>query len=749
VSSERSLSFSPLYQVAFSFHDAPIPDLRLGPQTVLEPLGAISNGTAKFDINVICIPRSEQAVQFRDMRDRRITVNWEYDSALYDRETMRRMASQYETLLASFVSGDLTRRLSELSMIGDAERRDLLAAWNPVPSPYPETDVVDRFDECAGAQPNAIAVSDGCRQMTYAELRIASTRVAAGLIARNAASSERVALLLDRSIDMIVATLGVLRAGAAYVPIDVANPEARVSSILGDADVAGVITSRDNREIAKSYTLWTLEDLLATSPALEAAPSRRSLESLAYVMYTSGTTGTPKGIEVTDRNIMRLVCDTNYVCIGPHDRVGHAANVAFDGATFEIWGALLNGGTIEIIDKKTLIDPDQLACAIRRRRIDVLFLTTAVFNNTIALEPTAFSSLRTLLFGGEAVHVASVRRCLAEGAPSTLLHVYGPTESTAFATFHCVTLVGDDEATVPIGKPIANTKAYVLDQAGRLSPVGTIGELYLGGDGIARGYRNDTERTASHFTADPFLDGGRLYRTGDLVRRRWDGALVFVGRSDSQMKIRGNRIEPGDVESSLRKIDGVRDVVVAVQENREGERAIVAYVSTWTDLSVTEIDRLARELLPAHMVPSRVRRVNGFALNANGKIDRLTLPTFEETDSADSNVRQAQAESDPFGEAVRAIWVDLLGDPNLSPESEFFRSGGHSLMATRMIARLRSYFDIELPLRTIFEQPTLAGFTRLVRAMADEDTLEPVARRLLEFLNQDDERLEQLLSEAR
>jgi len=353
-------------------------------------------------------------------------------------------------------------------------------------------------------------------------------------------------------------------------------------------------------------------------------------------VYTSGSTGRPKGIGIPQRGVVRLVCETDYVQLGPGDRIAQASNTSFDAATFEIWGALLRGGTVVGIGRDVSLAPRELAAALRERRIDSLFLTTALFNQVAREEPAAFATLREVLFGGEAVDPQWVRAVLTAGPPRRLLHVYGPTESTTFSSWHRIAEVPDGAWTIPIGEPIGHTTIHVVD--GRLDPVplGVAGELVIGGDGLARGYVRRPELTAERFVPDPFghlgRPGGRLYRTGDLVRRQADGAIEFLGRFDHQVKIRGFRIELPEIEVALAAHPSVAEAVVLAREDVPGDRRLVAYVvgSGEGVPAAEELRSFLRDRLPAFMVPASLVTLDALPLNVNGKVDRRALPAPEE-----------------------------------------------------------------------------------------------------------------------
>jgi amino acid adenylation domain-containing protein len=464
-----------------------------------------------------------------------------------------------------------------------------------------------------------------------------------------------------------------------------------------------------------------------------------SAENLAYVMYTSGSTGQPKGVGVTHRAINRLVSNTNYVKLEGSDRMAQISNASFDAATFEIWGALLHGGQLVGLNKETALSPAELVRQIAAQQISVMFLTTALFNQMAQSVPEAFTPLRYLLFGGEASEAQAVRRVLAGGKPQHLLHVYGPTESTTFTTWYEVREVAAGARTIPIGQPLSNTEVWVLDQHGQVVPVGVVGELYIGGDGLARDYLRQPELTAEKFVPHPYSDepGARLYRTGDLVRYLSDGNIEFLKRMDQQVKVRGFRIELGEIEAALQDHAAVRESVVVAREETPGDRRLVAYVVRDPDYQgvteqatehsqhadqvlVPQLRSWLQERLPDYMMPSNFVVLDELPLTANGKVDRRALPAPD----AASYVSEGTFISPrtPEEEKVAEIWAEVLDIRPISAEANFFELGGHSLLATRVISRIREACGVELPLRVLFESPTVAEFARQLATVPQEQS---------------------------
>jgi amino acid adenylation domain-containing protein len=533
----------------------------------------------------------------------------------------------------------------------------------------------------------------------------------------------------------------VLLAGGAYVPLSPGYPAERLAWLLEDTGAPVVLTREEDRAALDESVrrLPRPPRVAGLDEALEAPVGELGVVadggSLAYVLYTSGSTGRPKGVAVPHRAITRLVLSTDYVHLEPRLRVAQASNPAFDAATFEIWGALLNGARLVEIPREVALTPAALAAELRARRIDVLFLTTALFNQIAAEAPEAFASLESLLFGGEAVDPGSVRRVLERGAPRRLLHVYGPTETTTFASWHLVREVAAGAVTVPIGRPIANTSLQLLDRALRPVPLGVVGEVFLGGDGLALGYLGHPELTAERFVPHPQPGGPgeRLYRTGDLARRRGDGAVEYVGRLDHQVKIRGFRIEPGEIEAALAEHPGLSEaLVLAVESGRGGgvDRRLVAYVvpADGSAPSAGELRSHLERRLPAYMVPSVFVSLAAFPLNSNGKVDRRALPAPD--GSRPELVAQFEPPRTPLEREIAEIWAAVLGCREVGIRDDFFALGGHSLLATRLLGRYQEAFGVTLPLRALFEAPTVAELAEVVATVRRQQPAGPAIRRI-------------------
>jgi natural product biosynthesis luciferase-like monooxygenase protein/amino acid adenylation domain-containing protein len=583
--------------------------------------------------------------------------------------------------------------------------------------------------------PDAVAVDFEGTRLTYGQLERRANQLAHHLRSLGVGPEVLVALCVERSAEAVVAMLAILKAGGAYVPLDPSYPQERLALMLEDAK-APVLLLQEHllpRLPRVSAAVVRLDGTGQSFAHLPAEPPQVACTDnpLAYVCYTSGSTGRPKGVCVTHRGVVRLLVDTDYVQLSPRDRVAQASNLSFDAATFEVWGALIHGACLVGIGRDVALDPERYAQRIREHGLTVVFMTTALFNQFARTRPSAFTPLRYLLFGGEACDPGAIREVLEKGRPQHLLHVYGPTEVTTFSTWYEVRSVPEDATTVPIGGPIAHTSCHVLDEA--LAPVapGGLGELYLGGPRLARGYLGQPELTAQRFIADPFSPDpeARLYRTGDRVRLLPEGALVFVGRVDRQVKLRGFRIEPGEVEVALSRCPGVREALVLVREDSPGEKRLVAYLVTRPGQELDEEavrEALGRQV-PEYMVPSAFVSLESFPLTPNGKVDHSALPAPEEARGEDFVAPGNEVER-----TLARVWADVLRRERVGLHDNFFDLGGDSILAVRLVARAHQA-GLSLTVPLLFTHPTVGELaTRLApeaprEVPAVEATKEPLA----------------------
>lgn len=704
----RDPSFNPLFSVLFSFHDSREPELDFGGVSATLDR-TLHNASSKMDLNVVGIPRGDGMI-----------LKWEYNSDLFERESMRRMLEHFACLLERILD-EPERRVSRFELMHEPERRLVLEEFAENHRPYPRDHSIDAlFDDVAKRTPDACALAASGECVSYSELERRANRLARYLRARGITAGARVALLFERSPDAIVAVLAVLKAGACYVPLDVRYPLERVSWLLSDADVALTLTHGELHERLPEAAAILRVDAAATEIARESPEpldAAHDAASLAYIMYTSGSTGQAKGVSVTHRGVVRLVRSGAPAQMLPEDVVLQYASPAFDGSPLEVLGALLNGATLAIAPRG-LLSLAEYGRTLAALRITVAFMTTPFFHQMVESRAEDLRPLRLVFVGGDVLAPSHALRFVERCGEGRLINGYGPTENATFTTTHVVTRASAARASVPIGRPIGNTSVYVLDARKSPVPVGIPGEIWTGGDGVARGYFNRPELTAERFIADPFSGepDARLYNTGDLGRWNEDGTLEFLGRNDGQVKVRGFRIELGAVESTLRAHPAVRDAAVSVVGEAGSERILVAHVAL--DPSATTDARALRAFMsarvPEYEVPSRIVVLDALPASVGGKVDRVSLRD-------DCGARAEAADEALRGdveERLGAIWRHVLGVQSVTRNADFFDLGGHSLMAMRVLARLNEDFEIELSLRALFERRTLAALAEAVGGAA-------------------------------
>ncbi|MFY9550790.1 MAG: amino acid adenylation domain-containing protein [Thermoanaerobaculia bacterium] len=696
---------NPLFQVLFSF-EPPAPDF----VSCLTPT-AVEASAAKFDLHLEL-----------DDRPERINGRLTYNTDLFDATTVARIAANWRTLLEGIVA-DPRLRIAELPLLTKAERRQVLVEWNQTEREYPRGKTVQRlFEEQAERTPEAVAVELEGKQLTYRELNARSNQLARHLRGLGVGPEVLVGLCAERSLEMVIGLLGILKAGGAYLPLDPEYPRERLRFMLEDSGAHALLTHLEAAGTSPPLPSRTI--LLDASWETIAREPEGNFDSgiapqnLAYVIYTSGSTGKPKGVEIEHGPL------TNHVWIAaerfgvrPGERVLQFHSLSFDASAQEIFTTLSRGGTLVLRSEEMIGTVATFLARCREWRLTILDLPTSYWHELVAVASaehlTLPESLRFVLIGGERAlpeRFAQWREMAGERV--RLLNAYGPTEATIAATFWepDAGLAESISRTVPIGCPISNVRTYVLD--GRLQPVpvGVPGELYIGGAGMARGYRNRPELTAERFIPDPIRGGNeRIYRTGDRARLQPGGNLEYLGRVDGQVKLRGFRVELGEVEAALRGIGGVREAVVRAHEDRPGEVRLLAYLvpDGARCPSVRVLRGQLNETLPGHMVPSNFILLDALPLTPNGKLDVAALPAPESVrPELDDAYREPRT---PVEEILTEIWMNLLRVDRVGVEDNFFELGGHSLLATQVISRVRDAFHVELPLRDLFLNPTVVG----------------------------------------
>ncbi len=706
---QRTLRATPLFQHMFVFQNTPADDLEL--RSVRTEAFPLEQETAMFDLTLTLTERAD-----------RLAGTLEYATDLFERTTAERIATHFVRLLEAVVAAP-DRPIGDADLLDADERQRLLVEWNRTDAEYPEQCIHEIFEQRCAEHPDAVAVVERATSttLTYRQLDARAERVADRLRHLGVGPEAPVGICLPRSAEAIVAMLGVLKAQAAYVPLDPDHPRARLDLLVDDAGIGVILTDptgRDRLAGTPAMVVGLGTDEPPTGVPTPAGPvGRPTPEHLAYILYTSGSTGAPKGVMIEHRAVVALLFGVRSVDFGEVRALLHMAPLSFDAATFEIWGALLHGARC-VVCPDGRFELDRLAATLDDG-VDTAWLTAALFNTVVDADWRILAGLRQLIIGGEALSVEHVATARARLPGLRLVNGYGPTETTTFATTHEIGPVDPGAARIPIGRPIANTRVYVLDDRGRPVPVGVPGELHIAGPGLARGYLGRPDLTAEQFVPDPFGPDGRRYRSGDLVRYRADGEIEFLGRLDAQVKIRGFRVEPGEVEAALGTVPGVTAGAVVARPDSRGAHQLVAFVvvADPASFSAGAVRRALRARLPQYLVPPVIVPLGSLPLTPNGKVDRTALRDLE--DVAEPEAVYAPPVTGTERE-LADVWASVLGVERVGLDDDFFAAGGDSLLAAALIVRTRRRLGRTIPLAALFAAPTI----RAVAAALDDEVVD-------------------------
>jgi amino acid adenylation domain-containing protein len=719
---------NPLFQVLFSLAP-PLPELNPAWQVTQMD---VDTGVSKYDLHLELDERGDE-----------ILPRFHYSTDLFDPATITRMANHWMNLLEGAASNpDL--RVSQLPLLSEQEKHQLLVEWNDTEADYPRDDSIpQQFAAQCERTPDVVAVREGDQQLTFWQLHERSNSLAQYLRSLGAGPGARVALCVERSIDMVAGLLGILKTGAAWVPLDPSYPTQRLGFMLEDSEAAMVIAQRKGAGKIPAHSaraVW-LDSGILGEPTDSPSPVQLTSgqpDDTAYVLYTSGSTGTPKGVQGTHRACLnRFAWMWRAYPFQPGEVCCQKTNLGFVDSVWEIFGPLLAGVPNVIIPLETMRDPEELLTTLAREQVTRIVLVPSLLRMLLDHAPRLGERVPRLKLwssSGEVLPTDLVERFRAGFPAARLLNLYGSAEAAADVTCHEVSDEDLRASSILIGRPIANTQVYILDGNRNLVPMGVRGEIYVGGDNLARGYWRRPELTAERFVENPIAPerSARLYRTGDLGRFRPDGNIEYLGRVDDQVKIRGFRIELGEIEAALVGHAGVREAVVAAREDATGEKRLVAYYTTsdanGPTIEAAELRSHLSSQLPDYMVPAAYVRMYRIPLTANGKLDSKALPMPEGDAHA---VRGYEAPQGEIERRLVAIWADVLNVERVGRQDNFFELGGHSLLATQVMARIRHIFDLELPVRRMFEEPTVAALAEEVqRAQAlGLKGRSPIARR--------------------
>jgi amino acid adenylation domain-containing protein len=706
VKPERELSQNPFFQVLFNFENVPEKNIN-SPELGISEF-EFDSGMAAFDLSVEIFEKKEELY---------CLIN--YNTDIFESLTITRMAGHYQSLLESIVTNP-DQRVSDVQILTDTERKQMLVDWNDTSSGYPDDRCVHQlFEQQVEHSPDAVAVVYEDEQLTYRELNARANQLARYLNKLGVGPEVLVGICVQRSLEMVVGLLAIIKAGGAYVPLDPAYPTERLAFMLSDTQTPVLLTQKRLVDKLPVYAgeIFCLDgdDSAIARENAENPTSAATPANLAYVIYTSGSTGQPKGVEIQHGGVVNLIAwHQQTYKVAPNDRATQLASLAFDASVWELWPHLTAGASIHIPNEETRASPPKLLEWLSAEAITLCFMPTPLAESVLEEQLPKSLALRALLTGGDKLH-----RRPPKDLPFRLVNHYGPTENTVVTTWAPVAPVTEADTPPVIGRPICNTRVYVLDHHLNPVPIGIPGEMYISGDGLARGYLNRPELTAEKFIQNPFSADpkARMYLTGDLARYLPDGNIEFLGRIDNQVKIRGFRIEIGEVESVLGRHPAVEETVVIAREDVPGDKRLVAYVvaSPGPALTFSELRSFLKDKLPDYMIPSAFVFLDLLPLTPNGKVNRRALPTPDlERSRLETKfvAPRTQVEKD-----LAKIWGEMLGLEPVGVHDNFFDLGGHSLLVTQVMSRIRENFEMELPLPRFFETPTIAGLTELIETI--------------------------------
>ncbi|WP_261376908.1 non-ribosomal peptide synthetase [Flavobacterium anhuiense] len=693
----RNMNMSPLFQVMFVLQNTPEGPCDSSLENIMFLGYELNTFNSKFDLT-LNISESQN----------NIVLDMDYCTALFDKSTIERILLHYKELLIGVVN-NIGQPIDSLSMLTREEEHQLLTIFNTSELSYPkDKTIVDLFKAQVIKTPEATALVFEDDVMTYKELDERSNQLVHYFESIGMTSGLRIGILFNRGFDMIIGILATLKSGCTYIPLDPALPSQRLSYILEDSSVNFLLYREESlvSDLSFSEFIISLDITKSFNYNSSEILYKAVSDSVAYIMYTSGTTGNPKGVMVTDGNIVSLCTSCDYISLDSDTVWLSTGSISFDATTIEFFGTLLNGGQLVLTDTNKLLNVASLKKLIIKYKVTTMWMTASWFHQVVEDDFSIFGPLNYLIVGGDVV-LFNYTNKLRELYPKLkIINGYGPTENTTFSTTYSIDKVTDKN--LPIGKPINNRVAYILNASLDLVPIGVVGELCVGGAGVARGYLNREELTAEKFIANPFVAGDRIYKTGDLARWLPDGNIEYIGRKDNQVKIRGYRIELGEIENALSLVAGISQCCVLAKEDASGNKRLVGYVVSEEKLDKTYLQDQLKSSLPEYMVPMIWVELDQMPLTSNGKLDRKSLP---EPESSDLSTKEYVAPRTETEEQLAAIWQNLLGIEKVGIHDNFFELGGHSLLATRLVSMVRKELSVELSIRDVFEYTSIEALS--------------------------------------
>lgn len=637
----------------------------------------------------------------------------QYNTGLFKESTAKRMLQHFITIIKEIIL-NTEKKLSEIEMISEEEKKCILNNYNntTVQYPYNKT-IVELFERQVEEFPENIAIISGKEQLTYKDLNEKTNQLARLLRKEGIINDCLVGIKATYSLEMVIGILAIIKAGGAYLPIDFRTPKERIKYILEESKAHILLTQKSFlKDKFPGINVINLEDEALYTGDASNLEVINTPNDLAYTIYTSGSTGNPKGVMIEHRNVVRLVKNMNYVDLSINDRVLQTCSIAFDVSTFEIWGSLLNGLTLVQVNHDVILNTEKLKTNLLRHNITILWLTSPLFDQHCQQDPEMFRSLKYLLIGGDILNKKSVEKVRCQCPNVKIINGYGPTENTTFST--CFHITEEYENSIPIGKPINNSTAYIVDENATLQPIGIPGELWVGGDGVARGYLNNTTLTNEKFIPNPFKIGDRIYKTGDIARWLDDGNIDFIGRKDHQIKIRGFRVEIEEIENILLKHPLIKEIIILAKSDANNDKCLIAYFIAEKELTYHQLKKYLFQKVPNYMVPSYFIQLEKMPLNKSGKVNRSELPLPSIVTNS-NRIKEEDAPSNDIEEKLVVICKEIIGIESIGINDNFFDCGGHSLKAMMLVTKMNKEFNIQYPLRKIFEAPTIKEISKNIK----------------------------------